>query len=201
MKVSYSYLVEQFNMGGKEPKVKYIDLPKQAHAADMLNDIKELLLKTGQFTLGPQVGEFETRFAKFCQAKFATGVNSGTDALFLSLKALNIGPGDEVISVPNTFVATIASIVNAGAKPVFVDVGADYNIDPSLIEAAITKKTKAIIPVHLTGNPADMPAILAIAKKHRLHVIEDGAQAVSASIDGKPVGSFGDTWAVSASTP
>jgi dTDP-3-amino-2,3,6-trideoxy-4-keto-D-glucose/dTDP-3-amino-3,4,6-trideoxy-alpha-D-glucose/dTDP-2,6-dideoxy-D-kanosamine transaminase len=193
MKVNYSYLVDQFSMGGKEPKVKYIDLPKQAHAADMLNDIKELLLKSGQFTLGPQVGEFETRFAKFCGVPHAVGCASGTDALFLSLKVLNIGPGDEVITVPNTFVATVASIVNVGAKPVFVDVAPDYNVDTSLIEKAITKKTKAIIPVHLTGNPADMPAILAIAKKHKLHVIEDGAQAVCATIDGKSIGTFGDT--------
>lgn len=193
MKVGYSYLVEQFSVGKKEPRVRYIDLPRQAHAEDMLNDIRELLLKTGQFTLGPQVGEFEARFARLCQTGYAIGVNSGTDALFLSLKALGIGPGDEVITVPNTFIATVAAIANVGARPVFVDVNNEYNIDADLIGKAITPRTRALIPVHLTGNPADMPRITDIATKHHLHVIEDAAQAVSASIDGKPVGSFGDT--------
>lgn len=193
MKVGYSYLVEQFSVGEKEVKVKYIDLPKQAHAEDMLSDIKELLLKTGQFTLGPQVNEFETRFAQLCQTKYAIGVNSGTDALFLSMKALNIGSGDEVITAPNSFIATTASIANAGAKPVFVDINDEYNIDPDLIEDAITPRTKAIMPVHLTGSPADMPKIMDIANRRNLYVIEDAAQAVSASIDGKPVGSFGNT--------
>ena len=192
MKVGYSYLLEQFSVDQKKVKVKYIDLPKQAHAEDMLNDIKELLLKTGQFTLGPQVGEFESKFAKLCQTKYAIGLNSGTDALFLGMKALKIGLGDEVITAPNSFIATAASIANAGAKPVFVDVNEEYNINPDLIEDAITPRTKAIIPVHLTGNPADMPRILDIAKKHKLYVIEDSAQAVGASIGEKAVGSFGN---------
>jgi len=193
MKVGYSYLLEQFNLDSKDVKVKYIDLPKQAHAEDMLNDIRELLLKTGQFTLGPQVAEFEEKFARLCQAKYAIGVNSGTDALFLSLKALGIGAGDEVITTPNSFLATTGAIVIAGAKPVYVDVADDYNIDPDLIEAAITPRTKAIMPVHLTGCPADMPRILKIADKHNIPVIEDSAQAIGASIDGKTAGSFGIT--------
>jgi len=191
MKVQYSYLLEQFNMDKESVKVKYIDLPKQAHAEDIIKDIKTLLLSTGQYTLGPQVQEFETKFAQLCKTDYAVGLNSGTDALFLSMKILGIGPGDEVITAPNSFIATAAAIANTGAKPVFVDVGDDYTINPDLIEAAITPMTKAIIPVHLTGNPADMPRIMDIAEKHRLYVIEDAAQAISASIDGKPIGSFG----------
>lgn len=191
MKVDYSYLQDQFSVPKKEVRVKYVDLPKQAHAEDMLSDIRELLLKTCQFTLGPEVSEFESRFAELCQSRYAIGVNSGTDALFLSMKALNIGPGDKVITAPNSFFATAASIANAGAKPVFVDVNNEYNIDANLIEDAITPKTRAIIPVHLTGNPADMPRILDIAEKHNLYVVEDACQAVSASIDGQAVGSFG----------
>ncbi len=191
MKVGYSYLLEQFGADRREVRVKYIDLPKQAHAEDMLRDIKELLLATGQFTLGPQVAEFQSRFAKLCQTRYAVGLNSGTDALFLSMKALNIGPGDEVITAPNSFIATAATIANAGAKPVFVDVDNEYNMDPTLIEDAITPRTRAIIPVHLTGNPADMPKIMEIANRHNLHVIEDACQAISASIDGQAVGSFG----------
>lgn len=191
MKVGYSYLLEQFGADRREVRVKYVDLPKQAHAEDMLRDIKELLLATGQFTLGPQVAEFQSRFAKLCQTRYAVGLNSGTDALFLSMKALNIGAGDEVITAPNSFIATAATIANAGAKPVFVDVDNEYNMDPTLIEDAITPRTKAVIPVHLTGNPADMPKIMEIANRHNLHVIEDACQAISASIDGQAVGSFG----------
>ena len=173
MKVGYSYLLEQFNVGDTEVKVKYMDLPKQAHAEDMLN------------------AEFESKFAKLCQTKYAVGLSSGTDALFLSMKVLDIGLGDEVITAPSSFIATAASIAIAGAKPVFVDVNDEYNINPDLIEASITPKTKAIIPVHLTGNPADMPRILEIASKYKLYIIEDAAQAISAHIDGKAAGSFG----------
>ena len=193
MKVGYSYLLEQFGVDKKEVRVKYIDLPKQAHAEDMLRDIKGLLLETGQFTLGPEVEEFESKFAKLCQTRYAIGVNSGTDALFLSMKALKIGPGDEVITAPNSFFATAASIANVGAKPVFVDVDNEYNMDPNLIEDAITPRTKAIIPVHLTGNPADMPRIMDTANRHKLYVIEDACQAIGASIDGQAVVSFGIT--------
>jgi len=191
MKVEYSYLLEQFKVEEGKMKVKYVDLPKQANVEDILSDIKELLLKTGQFTLGPPVAEFESRFAQLCKTKYAIGVNSGTDALFLAMKALNIGAGDEVITAPNSFIATAGAIANAGARPVFVDVNDEYNIDADLIERAITPATKAIMPVHLTGNPADMPQIMEIANRHNLYVIEDACQAVSASINGQPVGSFG----------
>ena len=193
MKVEYSYLLDQFGSPRDVVKVKFTDLPRQAHVEDMLSDIKELLLKTGQFTLGPPVSEFQEKLAKLCQTKYAIGLNSGTDALFLSLKALNIGPGDEVITAPNSFIATAATIANVGARPAFVDVNAQYNINPDLVEAAITPKTKAIIPVHLTGNPADMPKILDIAQKHNLHVIEDACQAIGAAINDQLVGSFGIT--------
>jgi len=171
--------------------VKYIDLPKQFKDKVFWPALKEQF-KACQFVMGPEVEVFESNFASLCGTRYALGVNSGTDAMFLSLKALGIGRGDEVITAPNSFVATAGAIIAAGAKPVFVDVTADYNIDVSLIEAAITKRTKAILPVHLTGNPADMISIKRIASKYNLFVVEDVAQAVTASIDGRKVGSFGD---------
>ena len=171
-------------------EVKYLGLTQQFDDESLFSVIKEGLQKA-QFILGPEVQGFESRFAKFCGTNYALGLNSGTDALFLALKALEIGPGDEVITVPNTFVATVGAIVQAGARPVFVDVNEEYNMDVHLIEEVITEKTKAILPVHLTGNPADMPEILEIAKEHGLYVIEDAAQAVGASIQGRSVGSFG----------
>lgn len=173
MKIKYSYLDTQFS-----------------ECEEILESIRGLL-RTGKFTLGPPVEEFEKRFATLCGTRFAIGVNSGTDALLLILRALEIGPGDEVITVPNSFIATTAAIVLAGATPVFVDVKEDYSINPDLIEQLITPRTKAILPVHLTGNPADMPGILEIGARRGLHVIEDAAQAISAAIDGRPVGSWG----------
>lgn len=149
------------------------------------------VIDRGQFILGDEVAEFENRFAELCGTRFAVGLNSGTDALILALKALGIGSGDEVITVPNSFVATAASIAILGAHPVFVDVREDYNLNPDLLASAITPRTKAIIPVHLTGRPAAMDAILEIARAYRLHVIEDAAQAVMAEYKGKRVGSFG----------
>lgn len=171
--------------------VKYLDLPKQFKDKSLLAILKRQF-RTCQFVMGPEVEKFESDFAALCQTPFALGVNSCTDAIFLALKALDIGQGDEVITVPNSFVATTGAIVAAGARPVFVDVGLDYNIDVELIERAITQRTKAILPVHLTGNPADMVKIMRIAQKNDLYVVEDAAQAVMASIDGKRVGSFGD---------
>lgn len=190
MKVEYSYLLKQFEVRGKKMNVKYIDLPKGTKADIILNAIRDQL-RVCLFTLGPEVKDLESRFTRLCNTEFAVGVNSGTDALFLSLKALNIGPRDEVVTAPNSFIATAASIANTGAKPVFVDVNEEYNIDPNLIESAITSNTKAIMPVHLTGNPADMPRIVDIAERHSLFVIEDAAQAAGASINGQAVGSFG----------
>lgn len=172
-------------------QVKYLDLPKQFKDEVLWASLKGQF-ETCQFIMGPEVEKFEFNFASLCHTKYAIGVNSGTDALFLALKALDIGHGDEVITVPNSFVATVGAIIAAGAIPVFVDVGPDYNINAELIEPAITDRTKAILPVHLTGNPADMIKIMEIAKEYNLFVIEDAAQAVTASINGQPVGSFGD---------
>ena len=151
------------------------------------------VLDNSNFILGDEVNKFETTLASYCAAKYAVGVNSGTDALFLSLKACGIGPGDEVITAPNSFLATVSVIVAAGAKPVFVDTGADLNINPDLIEEKVTNKTRAIIPVHLTGRPAAMGPILRIARKYGLHVIEDAAQAIGAEYKGQKVGTFGAT--------
>ncbi|MBN1780878.1 DegT/DnrJ/EryC1/StrS family aminotransferase [bacterium] len=150
------------------------------------------VLESGRFILGPQVRALEEELAAYCEAKHAIACNSGTDALQLALMALGVGPDDEVITTPFTFVATAEVIGILGAKPVFVDIDpVTYNIDPSQIEKAVTKKTKAIIPVHLYGQPADMDAILAVAKKHKLPVIEDAAQAVGATYKGRKVCSFG----------
>ena len=173
MKIPYSYLDEQFKEIG-----------------EYLEDIRELV-KSGDFTLGSAVTEFEERFAKLCGLPYAVGVASGTDALILSLKILGIGPGDEVITTPNTFIASVGAIAMTGARPVFVDNNEEYTIDVNKIEAAITPDTKAILPVHLSGIPADMPSIMEIAREHNLVVVEDAAQAILASIDGKHVGSWG----------
>ena len=173
MKIKFSYLDEQFR--NPEP---------------ILAEIKGLV-ESGDFTLGKPLQEFENSFAKLCGTKYAIGVGTGTDALRLSLIALGIGKGDEVITVPNTFYATAGAIATTGAKPVFVDVKNDYVIDVDLIENAITEKTRAIMPVHLYGKPANMPAIMKIAKENNLEVIEDACQGITAEVDGKRVGSFG----------
>lgn len=176
-----------------EIRIPYVNVAAQ-HAemkAELLAAMAAVLEK-GQFILGDEVGEFERRFAERCGVRYAIAVNSGTDALALALRALGIGPGDEVITVPNSFVATASCIALAGARPVFVDVREDYNMDPAQLEQAITSKTKAILPVHLTGRPADMDPILGVARAHQLRVLEDGAQAVLAQYRGRTVGSFGD---------
>ena len=147
---------------------------------------------TGNYVLGEEVKEFERNFADFCGTSFALGVGNGSDALSFSLLGLGVKSGDEVITAPNSFVASAWTIANIGAKPVFVDVGCDFNIDPSLIQKAITPKTKAIMPVHLTGRVADMEAINKIAQENNLLVVEDAAQAVGASYKSKKSGSFGD---------
>jgi dTDP-4-amino-4,6-dideoxygalactose transaminase len=149
------------------------------------------VLDSGQFILGEPVAEFERQFALLCGVRYAVGVNSGTDALILALRAIGIGPGDEVITVPNSFVASTACIRLLGARPVFVDVGPDYNIDPGKIAAAVSPRTRAILPVHLTGRPCNMEPIMAVARENGLHVIEDCAQAVIAEYRGRQVGSFG----------
>jgi dTDP-4-amino-4,6-dideoxygalactose transaminase len=172
--------------------IPYVNLPSQ-HAplkAALLEAVARVL-EHGQFILGPEVQEFEQRFAALCGVQYAVAVNSGTDALVLALRALEIGTGDEVITVPNSFVASTSCITLVGARPVFVDVGEDYLMDPAQLAQAITPRTKAILPVHLTGRAANMGAIMDIARAHGLHVVEDCAQAVLAEYKGQRVGSFG----------
>ena len=151
----------------------------------------ERVLEHGQYILGPEVGDFETRFATLCGCRYAVGVSDGTHALILALRALGIGPGDEVITPPNSFLASTSAVVLSGARPVFVDVGEDLNIDPDLIGAAVTPRTRAIIPVHLTGRPAAMEHIVSLASRSGLSIIEDAAQGVGATLNGRAVGTFG----------
>ncbi len=151
------------------------------------------VLKNGNFILGKEVSDFEQEFAKFCGTKYCLGVSSGWDGIHLSLKALGIGKGDEVIVQDNTFVASVFPIIETGAKPVLVDINKDtYQINIDLIEKAITKKTKAILPVHLYGIPAEMDKILKVARKYNLYVIEDACQAHGVMYRSKHCGTFGD---------
>ena len=147
---------------------------------------------TGNYVLGVELKDFEKNFANFCGTKFAIGVGNGSDALTFSLLGLGVKPGDEVITAPNSFVSSAWTIANIGAKPVFVDVGDDFNINPKLIQNAITQKTKAIMPVHLLGNTANMLKIQDIAERHNLFVIEDSCEAHGAEFNGKKIGSFGN---------
>jgi len=174
--------------------IPFVDLKAQyAGIKDEVNVAIQGILESCQFTLGSEVAAFEEEFASYCQAQYGIGVNTGTSALHLALLAAGIGPGDEVITVPFTFVATVAAIYYTGATPVFVDINPrTFTIDVKAIESAITERTKAILPVHLYGQPADMDPILEIAKRHGLVVIEDAAQAHGAEYKGKRVGSIGD---------
>ena len=175
MQVKFSYLERQF-----------------ADVDGYLADIKSLV-RSGDFTLGAPLKQFEERFARICRMPFGIGVGSGTDAIILSLKALGIGLGDEVVTTPMTFIATVGAIAMTGARPVFVDSEDGFVIDPAKIEAAITPRTKAILPVHYTGNMADMPRIQEIAQRHHVQVVEDACQAILADINGLPAGSWGAT--------
>jgi len=174
--------------------IPFVDLRTQYHSIKNEIDAAILgVLESTQFTLGSEVAKFEEEFAAYSQSKFGIGVNTGTSALHLSLLAANIGPGDEVITVPFTFVATVAAIHYTGARTVFVDIEPrSYTMDPSRIEAAVTPRTKAIIPVHLYGQPADMDPIMAIARKYKLLVVEDACQAHGAEYKGRRAGSIGD---------
>ncbi len=198
MKVEYACLKEQFadsnEISGKNNrpmKVRYTSIKEQfADSDEIIEEIRRLVAR-GDFTLGAQVDEFESRFAQLVGAKYAVGVNSGTDALMLSLKALGVGPGDEVITAANTFVATAGAINAVGARPVFVDVAPYYTMDPTRVEDAITEKTKAILPVHLTGEPADMDELLALSRKYGIQIVEDACQAILAEYKGRKAGTFG----------
>lgn len=175
-------------------KVPFIDFSQQyEEIKDEVDVGLKDVFKKGDFILGEAEKEFEAAFAHYCGVKYAVGVNSGTDALYLALAALNIGPGDEVILPAFTFIATALCISYTGAKPVFVDIEEEtYNMDPNQLKAAITKKTKAVMPVHIYGQAANMQEILAVASKHGLKVIEDAAQAHGALYQGRKIGSLGD---------
>ncbi len=179
MKVRYSYLKQQFS-----------------NAPDLWSNLKKFV-QTGDFTLGKPLFEFEKKFAKLIGTKFAVGVNSGTDAIKLSLKAIGIKPGDEIITAANTFVATVGAICELGAIPVFVDCDDSFCMDTNLVEKKITKKTKAIVPVHFTGYMTNMVQLNKIARKHKLPVVEDACQSILASIKNKNAGTWSDFGAFS----
>jgi dTDP-4-amino-4,6-dideoxygalactose transaminase len=172
-------------------------IPYTALAAEASLEKKELMraveavLDSGRYVLGPEVKAFEQEFADHCQTEFAIGVASGTCALHLVLRSLGLNEGDEVITAPNSFIASASTIALAGAKPVFVDICKDGNLDPAKLEDAINDRTRGIVPVHLTGRPAKMTDILEIAGRHDLFVLEDAAQSLGASLDGKRVGNWG----------
>ncbi len=175
-------------------RVPFLDLRAQYETIrDEIAIALQSVFETSAFTSGPFVEQFEKEFASFCQCRHAIGVSSGTAALWMALSGLGIGKKDEVITVPNTFVATVEAICLCGAKPVLVDVDeATYNMNPALLEAVITPRTRAIIPVHLFGHMAEMDPIMEIARAHRLLVIEDACQAHGAEYKGRPAGSIGD---------
>lgn len=174
--------------------IHFVDLKKQYHSIkDEIDRAVLNVLESTQFVLGQEVAAFEEEFSDYCQVKHGVAVNSGTSALHLAFLAVGIGPGDEVITVPNTFIATIAAIRYTGATPVFIEIDPiSYTMDPKKIEDAITERTKAICPVHLFGQTADMDPIMEIAAKHKLYVIEDAAQAHGAEYKGRRAGNIGD---------
>lgn len=180
-------------------RVPFIDLRQrfEEERAELLACV-ERILSLGHFVLTQEVGEFEEKAAAYAGVKHCVGLNSGTDALMMALWALGIGKGDEVITTPVSFVATTGAIAHVGATPVYADIGDDMNIDPADIERRITPRTKAIMPVHWTGRIADMTAIMAIAERHGLKVIEDAAQTMGARLHGRHGGSFGAASAFSA---
>ncbi len=178
----------------KREVIPLVDLKSQSRSIkqDVLRRM-EAVIDDARYILGQEVADFEAQFAEYCGTSHCVGMANGTEAIHMALRALGIGPGDEVITAGNSFAATAFAIAYAGAEAVFVDIDPkDFNIDASLIESAITDKTKAIIPVHLFGQPARMKEIMEIARRHDLKVIEDSAQAHGAELDGQRCGSFGD---------
>ena len=173
-------------------RVPYTDFPSQfGEQRDEILQAMEKVLRRGDFILGTEVEEFEKEFGSLCGTQHAVGVASGTDALILSLVALGIKAGDEVITPPNSWISSASSIALVGARPVFADVKEDFTLDPDQVEKAVTSRTKAILPVHLTGRCADMERIQALARRKGLAVIEDAAQAAGARFQGRAAGSFG----------
>jgi len=176
-----------------QTRIPSLDLsgPVEALWPELLGAVQKVLRST-HYILGPEVHAFEEEVARFLGVKHAVSCHSGTDALVIALRALGIGPGDEVITTPFTFFATAEAISNVGARPVFVDIcPTTLNLDPNRIDAAVTSRTRAIIPVHLFGNPCEMAAILAVASRHGLKVVEDAAQSFGARFHGRPVGTLG----------
>jgi aminotransferase EvaB len=172
-------------------KVKYSYLDKQfAETEDYFHDLRKLVA-SGEFTLGPYVEAFEKKFASYIGVKHAIGTNTGTGALILSLKAVGVRPGSEVITVANTFIATVGAIVAAGARPIFVDCDERFQIDVAKIEESITPNTAAILPVHWAGSPPEMNKIVEIATRHNIPIVEDACPAVGAKINGRFAGTFG----------
>jgi dTDP-4-amino-4,6-dideoxygalactose transaminase len=189
----------QMSMHAKQPQVPFVDLAAQYRTiAAEINEATAKVIQEGDFILGREVRLFEEEFASFCEAEYAVGVDYGTSALELALRAYNIGSGDEVITAANSFIASALAISHAGASPVLVDVDPrTYTINARAIESAITPQTKAIIPVHLYGHPADMDPIRELAAKHGLVVIEDACQAHGARYKGRRVGALGHAAAFS----
>lgn len=179
--------------------IPFFDLkPLHNELAGPLQDAVARVLDSGWYVLGPEVEAFENELANYLQIGNAVGVANGTDAIELALRALDIKPGAEVITVSHTAVPTITAIERAGCRPVFVDIDREtYTLDPRCLEGAITSRTEAIVPVHLYGHPADMPAIVEIARRHNLAIVEDCAQALGAQLQGRPVGTWGDAAALS----
>ncbi len=174
-------------------RVPFVDLPRQIsfYEQEIRGVFEDVVFKRADFIMRQDLIDFEREFAEFTGVAHSIGVANGSDALNMALKVLGIGPGDDVITVSHTFVATIAAIVHAGAKPILVDVADDYNMDTDCLEQAITKKTKAIIAVHLNGRVCQMDKIKDLAEKHKLFVVEDSAQAIGGMFDGKKAGSMG----------
>ena len=172
-------------------KIPYVDLTYKNKSKKELISVFRNILDKGEFVGGKEIIKFEKNISQLCKTKYAVGLNSGTDALTIALHLLNVRKGDEVITTPNSFIASTAVIVHLGAKPIFVDVLDDQNMDPSKIEKVISKKTKVIMPVHLSGRMCQMDKIMTIARKHNLKVVEDAAQAVGSKYKNKMSGSYG----------
>ena len=185
------------NSNEDQIRVRYSYLPEQfSNCSDLWEELKKFV-ESGDFTLGAPLEKFENNFASLIGTDHAVGVNSGTDAIKLSLKALGVGRGDEVITAANTFVATVGAICEIGAIPVFVDCDDTFCMDVTKVEGLITEKTKAIVPVHFSGCMSDMKKIERLAEKYRLFLIEDACQSILGSIDGRNAGTWGDTGAFS----